>query len=305
MSLRRPSPSIVPDVSDRMPATLKLTIAYDGTGFQGSQRQKNGRSVQEDLENAFSRLNGQTTDVVMAGRTDSGVHAVGQVASVPDERPAMSGERMMQAINAHLDDDLAVVRVERREAGFHARYDATWREYRYRVWWGAPQPLQRFRAWQRTAALDLAAMSAGAAFLKGPVDLASFAGNGVGVAGATAAGTRGTVRTVHHCSVRPIGDWWGTSPETGSGAEIRIIADGFLPQAVRTIASALVDIGRGTRTPEWLGHLIEAGDRRLGPQTAPPHGLVLWRVGYGDDVPDPDPSGEHTGVELDHSRANG
>jgi tRNA pseudouridine38-40 synthase len=288
-----------------MQRTLKLTIAYDGTGFHGSQRQRNGRSVQEDLETAFSGLNGQVTSVVLAGRTDSGVHAVGQVASVPDERPAMSDERMVQAINAHLADDLAVVRCERRNAGFHARYDATWREYRYRIWWGVPQPLQRFRAWQRTSALDLAAMSAGTLLLKGPVDLASFAGNGVGVKGGTDPGGRGTVRVVQHCSIRPIQECWGSAPGAGEGAELRIVADGFLPHAVRTITSALVEIGRGKRTPEWLGHLIEAGDRRLGPQTAPPHGLILWRVGYGDDVPDPDPSGEHTGDEAVISRAHG
>lgn len=288
-----------------MAANLKLTLAYDGTGFRGSQRQKNGRSVQEELEVALSRLNGQDTQVVLAGRTDSGVHAVGQVASVPDARPAMSGERMMQAINAHLDDDLAVVRVERREAGFHARYDARWREYRYRVWWGGPQPLQRLRVWQRSSALDLAAMRAGAAYLNGEVDLASFAGNGMGVAESPAGGTRGTVRRVHHCSVRPIGDWWGSAPDAGSGVELRIVADGFLPQAVRTITSALVEIGRGRRTPGWMGHLVDAGDRRLGPQTAPPHGLILWRVGYGDDVPDPDPSGEHTRDEVVVPRQHG
>lgn len=287
------------------PGTLKLTIAYDGTGFSGSQRQRNGRSVQEDLENALSRLNGQETTVALAGRTDAGVHAVGQVASVPDARPTMSEERMMQAINAHLADDLAVVAVERREAGFHARYDATWREYRYRVWWGPPQPLQRLRAWQRVSALDLDAMRAGCAYLAGPVDLASFAGNGVGVPGRMVAGTRGTVRTIRHCGIRPVDGWWGTAPGAGKGVELRIVADGFLPQAVRTIMSALVDIGRGARPPEWLGHLIAAGDRRLGPQTAPPHGLILWRVGYGDDVPDPDPSGEHTGDEIVVPRLHG
>lgn len=253
--------------------------------------------MQDDLENALSRLNGQATKVVLAGRTDAGVHAVGQVASVPDVRPTMSDERMMQAINAHLADDLAVVAVERRDAGFHARYDATWREYRYRVWWGPPQPLQRLRAWQRVSALDLAAMQAGCAYLVGRVDLAAFAGNGVGVPGKTIVGTRGTVRTIRYCGIRPIEGWWGTAPGSGGGAELRIVADGFLPQAVRTIMSALIDIGRGARPAEWLGHLIEAGDRRLGPQTAPPHGLILWRVGYGDDVPDPDPTGEHMGNE--------
>lgn len=287
------------------PGTLKLTIAYDGTGFSGSQRQKTGRSVQEELENAFSRLNGQATRVVLAGRTDAGVHAVGQVASVPDARPGMPDGRMMRAINAHLADDLAVVGLERREPGFHARFDATWREYRYRVWWGPPQPLQRLRAWQRASSLDVEAMRAACAYLAGPVDLAAFAGNGVGVPGSRLAGTRGTVRTIRHCGIRPVGGWWGTAPGSGEGIELRIMADGFLPQAVRTITSALVEIGRGARPPEWLGHLIDAGDRRLGPQTAPPHGLILWRVGYGDDVPDLDPTGEHTGDELVVSRLHG
>lgn len=293
------------DVPVSMPATLKLTIAYDGTGFRGSQRQKNGRTVQEELENALSRLYGQEAKVALAGRTDAGVHAVGQVASVADNRPAMSDERVRRAVNAHMDDDLAVVHVEREHAMFHARYDATWREYRYRVWWGAPQPLQRLRAWQRGSALDLAAMAAGAAHLVGPTDLASFAGNGMGVGSVKAATGRGTVRTVRHCSVTPIDGWWGSAPGAGSGAELRIVADGFLPQAVRTIMSALVEIGRGTRTPDWMDDLVRAGDRRMGPKTAPPHGLILWRVGYGDDVPDPDPSGEQTRDEPVHPREHG
>lgn len=276
--------------------TLKLTLAYDGTGFVGSQRQKNGRSVQEDLESALSRLYGQPTSVELAGRTDSGVHAVGQVASVADIRPNMPEGRLVEAINAHLADDLAVVGVERKPEGFHARYDAVWREYRYRIWWGVRQPLQRERAWQRWPALNLEAMAAGAALLQGEVDLASFAGNGIGVEWGPSPGKRGTVRTIMHCSVYPIDGWWGTAPTEGNGAEIRIIADGFLPQVVRTVASALADVGRQKRPPEWITELIAARDRRQGPQTAPPHGLMLWRVGYGDDLPDPDPNGARYGI---------
>lgn len=278
-----------------MTGILKLTLAYDGTSFRGSQRQRNGRSVQEDLETALSRLNGQAMQVVLAGRTDSGVHAVGQVASVADVRPNLSDHRMVQAINAHLAEDLAVLGCERRESTFHARFDATWREYRYRIWWGSPQPLLRDRIWQRTAPLDVEAMAEGAKALHGPVDLASFAGNGAGVPQArTPEGTRGTVRTIHHCSVQSIRPWWGIAPGAGSGVEIRIAADGFLPHSVRTIASALAEVGRGRRSAEWMHQLIELGDRRYGPQTAPSHGLVLWRVGYGGDIPDPGPNGEQT-----------
>lgn len=269
--------------------TLKLTIAYDGTNFVGSQRQSNGRSVQEDLETTVSTLFGQPTKVELAGRTDSGVHAVGQVASLMDGRPGMSDARMIVALNALMADDLAVVGCQRESETFHARYDAVWREYRYRIWWGVHQPLLRQQVWQRWPALDLEAMAEGAARLTGEIDLASFAGNGVGVDGSRALGRRGAVRNIMHCSVYPVQAWWGTAPAEGHGAEIRIIADGFLPQVVRSVAGALAEIGRSKRPPSWISELIEVADRRQGPQTAPPQGLMLWRVGYGDDVPDPDP----------------
>ncbi|MCO5229114.1 MAG: tRNA pseudouridine(38-40) synthase TruA [Thermomicrobiales bacterium] len=275
--------------------TLKLTIAYDGTNFVGSQRQKNGRSVQEDLETAVSGLFGQTAKVELAGRTDSGVHAVGQVASLWDGRPGMSDARVIEALNALLADDLAVVGCQRESETFHARYDAKWREYRYRIWWGVHQPLLRQQVWQRWPALDLEAMAEGAARLTGEVDLASFAGNGVGVDSSLALGRRGTVRNIMHCSVYPVQAWWGTAPAEGHGAEIRIIADGFLPQVVRTVAGALADVGRKKRPPSWISELIEVADRRQGPQTAPPQGLMLWRVGYGDDAPEPDPVSWRTG----------
>jgi tRNA pseudouridine38-40 synthase len=289
-----------------MTATLKLTLAYDGTGFWGSQRQSGARSVQEDLEVALSRLAGATVTVALAGRTDRGVHAVGQVASCTNIRPEMSMERMLPAINAHLADDLSVLSCERIEAPFHARFDAVWREYRYRIWCGVPQPLVRDRVWQRRSPVDVAAMAAGAAALHGPVDLASFAGHGKGVASAESdSPARGTVRTIHHCSVRTVDPWWGVAPGAGFGVEIRIIADGFLPQAVRAIAGALAEIGHGRRSAGWIRELIELADRRQGPKTAPPHGLVLWRVGYGNEVPGPGPNGVQTTGESFPCRAIG
>jgi len=289
-----------------MTATLKLTLAYDGIGFWGSQRQRGARSVQEELEGALSRLAGGHVRVVLAGRTDRGVHAVGQVASCPDFRPEMSNERMLLAINAHLPADVAVVRCERAVERFHARFDAVWREYRYRIWCGVPQPLLRDRVWQRHAPVDVAAMAAGVAALQGPADLASFAGSGKGVMPTTEqSGGRGTVRTIHHCSVRMVEPWWGIGPGTGFAVEVRIVADGFLPQSVRAIAGALAEIGQGRRSPEWMRELIELADRRQGPQTAPPHGLVLWRVGYGNEVPGPDPNGEQTTGDTGTRRAFG
>lgn len=269
-----------------MPGRLKLTISYDGTRFHGSQRQQNGRSVQGELEQALFGLTGKAIAVELAGRTDAGVHAIGQVASVEQIRPEMSGDRLSRAINAHLPADVCVLQCEPMPDTFHARYDATWREYRYRIWCGAAQPLARTLAWHRHWGLNAADMDLACRTMIGTHDLASFSGDGSGIPNPKRTlGARGTVRTVFECGVQTVLPWWGTNPDSGTALEIRMVADGFLPQSVRTIAGALVEIGRGKRPVEWMADLLEARDRRQGPQTAPAHGLILWRVGYGDEVP--------------------
>jgi tRNA pseudouridine38-40 synthase len=270
----------------------KLTLSYDGSGFHGSQRQSARRTVQEELEHSLEVLSGHHLPTVFAGRTDRGVHAIGQVAGCPEFRSGIRDEALRTAINAHVGVDMSVVRVERVQA-FHARYDATWREYRYRIWVGARQPLVSNLVWQRRSDLDLEAMAAGAQLLLGVQDVASFASGGEGVPWSErAASPQGTVRTIMHCTVERVIPWWGTAAgDRGSALEVRVVADGFLPRMVRSIVGALVEIGSGTRPPEWITQLLRERDRRLGPSTAPPHGLVLWRVGYGHDVPDPDPDG--------------
>lgn len=276
---------------------LKLTIGYDGTDFQGSQRQANARTVQEDLERACSTLGGEPVAVLLAGRTDRGVHAVGQVASCVDLRPELTVERLKTALNQILPDDVGVSHLERVGDGFHPRYDATWREYRYRLFVGDKQPLANRQVWVRRRGLDAARMSDAAANLVGTHDLASFTGGGEGVPWSSRAKTRrGTIRTISHCTVREVAPWWGTVPGSGQGFEIRIVADGFLPQMVRTITGGLVEIGQGDQEPGWFRQLLQTADRRYGPPLAPAHGLTLWRVGYGNDVPDPDPEDErHAG----------
>ncbi len=276
---------------------LKLTIGYDGTDFQGSQRQANARTVQEDLERACSTLGGEPVAVLLAGRTDRGVHAVGQVASCVDLRPELTVERLKTALNQILPDDVGVSHLERVGDGFHPRYDATWREYRYRLFVGDKQPLANRQVWVRRRGLDAARMSDAAASLVGTHDLASFTGGGEGVPWSSRAKTRrGTIRTISHCTVREVAPWWGTVPGSGQGFEIRIVADGFLPQMVRTITGGLVEIGQGDQEPGWFRQLLQTADRRYGPPLAPAHGLTLWRVGYGNDVPDPDPEDErHAG----------
>lgn len=264
-------------------ARLALTIAYDGTEFAGSQVQPGQRTVQGELERAVSVVLGTGMSTVFAGRTDRGVHAAGQVVGCEDPRPSMSSDALRAAINAQLPADVAVLEVERRADVFHARFDARWREYRYRVWSGPPQPLARRFVWRRAEALDPERMARAATEVVGRHDFASFAGGGDGVPWAERrASPRGTVRTVQLCGCSEIAAWWGASG-LGRLVEIRVVADGFLPRMVRNLVGAFVEVGRGARTGGWLGSVLAARDRRAGVATAPPHGLTFWRVGYGDE----------------------
>ena len=275
---------------------MVLTLAYDGTAFAGSQVQPGVRTVQQELERALAALFGTAERVTLAGRTDRGVHAVGQVASCTDRRPDLDLGTTVRAINARLPEDLAVVGVRRERDGFHARYDARWREYRYRIWNGGPAPLGRRWTWHRVEPLDVTLMAQAGCRLVGEHDFAALAGSGQGVPGsARGQRPRGTVRRVITCHCRTTEPWWG--PDDGALIEIRVAADGFLPQMVRNVAGALVEVGRGARPVAWMDELLAARDRRRGPTTAPAHGLTLWRVGYGEELPDGAVAGAGVGHE--------
>jgi tRNA pseudouridine38-40 synthase len=266
---------------------VQLTVAYHGKAFYGSQRQEGKRTVQGELERAIQEVVGFSVPAYLAGRTDQGVHAAGQVVSLADYRPDLRDVTVLKAINAHLPEDLAVTSVVRRPLGFHARSDARWREYRYRYWTGVRQPLAADVIWQRSESLDLDAMNAAARRFIGTHDVASFAGGGEGVPGsARQSMARGTVRTILICRLAAMAPWWGSVNDQGRLIELRIAADGFLPRMVRSITGALADIGRGARPVSWIDEMLTAKDRRLGPTTAPAHGLTLWRVGYDTDDPD-------------------
>lgn len=290
------------------PASWRLTLAYDGTAFWGSQRQATRRTVQGELETALHEFSGLSLAATFAGRTDRGAHAVGQVVSYPDVRPDLTEEIIRNALNARLADDLAVVAVARERPGFDARRDAVWREYRYCIWCGAPAPLLRRTVWQRRTELDGPRMSAACERLVGRHDFAAFAGGGDGVPWSERRATRrGTVRTIRLCSIRTMTPGWpGPADAAGTCYEVRVIADGFLPQMVRTIAGALVAIGSARAEPAWIEELLRAADRRQGPPAAPAHGLVLWRVEYGGDVPAPGPSDdENAGRDARRRFGNG
>jgi tRNA pseudouridine38-40 synthase len=265
-----------------------LTISYDGTDFAGSQRQPGVRTVQAVVEAALAGLFGRAEPTTFAGRTDRGVHAAGQVVGCADRRADLTERVLRDALNARLPADVGVLEVERRGADFHARYDARWRAYRYRVWTGGPAPLARRYVWRQGGSLDPEAMDEAAGRLVGRRDFASFAGGGEGVPWSERRRRpRGTERTLFGCRCVEIPAWWtGGEGASGRVVEVRVVADGFLPQMVRNLAGALVEVGRGAKGPAWLDEVLAAKDRRIGVATAPAHGLTFWRVGYDGEAPD-------------------
>jgi len=265
---------------------LKLVVSYDGADFAGSQVQPGQRTVQEELERALSRILQKETRVTLAGRTDQGVHAAGQVASLPDLRPDLANGTIERALNAILPEDVAIVSVERADAGFHARFDAKWREYRYRLWIGNREPLARRQVWMTPGTLDASRMKVAADALVGEHDFAAFAGGGQGVPwSAKQEAPRGTIRRVYVGELLKIERWWAEPVRQGQLVEFRIVADGYLPKMVRNIVGALVEVGRGSRPPAWIEELLAVRDRRCAAGTAPPEGLSLWRVGYRSERP--------------------
>jgi tRNA pseudouridine38-40 synthase len=265
---------------------IRLCVAYDGRGFHGSQRQGNARSVQAELERAAQEFYKVSIPIYLAGRTDRGVHAAAQVASFAEPWPPRQEAIIGRALNAHLPEDVSIIGITRESLGFHARYSAKWREYRYRIYTGSEHPLVRGFVWFRTSDLQLDAMNEACQRIMGTHDFASFAAGGEGVPWAPTKKGRGSIRSVYHCSARIIQPWWGPAPHAGDVFELRIVADGFLPRMVRGIIGAVVEVGRRQREPAWMEWLLAQKDRRKAPMNAPPEGLTLWAVGYHDEEPE-------------------
>jgi tRNA pseudouridine38-40 synthase len=272
--------------------SFRIDIGYDGTDFAGSQRQPGRRTVQAVLEQALSKISGDAVTIAFAGRTDSGVHARGQVASGRFSW-ARSADELARALQAVTPDDVVIYGVREVDETFHARFRASGREYRYRIVTGRTPPLLlRHSAWYLRAPLDLDRMAAAAAYLIGHRDFAAVAGKGLGVPGSTV----NTIRTVYLADWRDLPD---PVDRVDRLLEFRIGADAFLPHMVRNIVGDLVAIGTGRFPPGWLETLLREGDRRQGMAPAPPHGLVLWRVWYPDED-GVDASGDHERRSNDH-----
>lgn len=256
----------------------RIELGYDGTYYHGSQIQPEVRTVQGELEAAASRVTNHPVRLAFAGRTDRGVHALRQVAS-GDLVWRSSEQSLARALQAVTPDDLMVQGVAIAGDEFHARFSARSREYRYQIWSGSFSPvMSRDWSWHLRHVLDLDAMRAAAGALRGEHDFAAFAGDGLGVPGENS--NRSTVRRVFEVA---IGDLAVPELDVLSDCRMivmRITASGFLPQMVRNIVGALITVGLGKDCD--IPRLLAAKDRRLAPAPAPAHGLIFWRVDYGE-----------------------
>ncbi len=244
--------------------TLRLTLEYDGTDFEGWQVQQDARTVQGALADAVAEITGERVVPTGSGRTDAGVHAEAQVASMRIES-GLEPDTLRRALNAVLPRDVAVTGLEEAPDGFHALRDARGKHYRYAVWNARERSPLRDRTHLFVATpLDVSAMRRGAAHLVGTHDFASFQ--------AAKSDARTTIRTLTALDL-----------EGAAGREIRfeVRGEGFLRHMVRIAVGTLLEIGRGRRVPDDLPGVLEARSRAAAGATAPAHGLTLVAVDYG------------------------
>jgi tRNA pseudouridine38-40 synthase len=245
--------------------TLKLTLQYDGTNYVGWQRQPTASSIQGLVEDALAPIEGRAVTVHGAGRTDAGVHALGQVASVrlvATLDPATLG----RALNAVLPDDVRIIAVDEMPPSFHARFDARAKTYEYRILNAAFADAFAFRyAWHVPMPLDLERMRVAAAALLGRHDFAAFQGSG-----SLVQSTERTIETIE----------WEAGGSFDRPLTFRVTGDGFLRHMVRNIVGTLVDVGTGRLAPARVSEILESRSRQEAGPTAPSRGLFLVRVRY-------------------------
>jgi tRNA pseudouridine38-40 synthase len=253
--------------------TIKLTIAYDGTEFSGWQRQAHARTVQAVLEDTFAPMEKRSVTVIGAGRTDAGVHAAAQVASVSIERE-ISLDELHRALNATLPGDIRVIAIEEAPAAFSARHDARLKTYHYSIWNGvAVPPALRRSALHVPQPLDIAVMNEAAAALVGEHDFAAFQAAGSDV--------QNTVRRIVASTVREVDvSGFVNAPRGDRLLRYEVTGTGFLRHMVRKIAATLIEAGWRGKGAEAMHTVLASRDRSRASATAPPHGLVLWKVEY-------------------------
>jgi tRNA pseudouridine38-40 synthase len=265
----------------------RVILEYDGTPFVGWQVQAQGASVQGRLTEAIAKFSDETVSLRGAGRTDAGVHALGQVAAFTLNR-SLPVAAVVRAINARLPAAIRVLSAEEVSADFQPRFAACDKTYRYRIWNADTiSPFESRYAWHIAAGLDLAAMQSAAALLVGGHDFAAFQ-----AAGSPTATTQREIMTsviavaeqMSAAAATPI-DGAHRVPRDGAQPDgVLIVYDvtgnGFLRHMVRTIVGTLVEVGHGRQPVEWVARVLAARDRSMAGPTAPPQGLFLMRVGY-------------------------
>jgi tRNA pseudouridine38-40 synthase len=269
---------------------IRLTLAYDGTNYAGWQVQPNGPSIQAAVERALLEFTGVPVSLLASGRTDAGVHALGQVVNfqTPTLIPCSA---FVVGLQMHLPRDIVVLAADEAPPAFHATYDAIRKRYRYLIWNARPgNPFLRQYAWLFPVPLDVEAMSEAVRLLVGRHDFAAFESRHPNKATST--------RTVFEANVCRHSGWplWSaarggcTPPIAGQNVGddfigIDIVADGFLYNMMRAIAGTLVRVGTGKWTADDLRAILESRDRRKAGNTAPAGGLYLVHVEYAVDSP--------------------
>jgi tRNA pseudouridine38-40 synthase len=241
---------------------VAMKLAYDGTGFRGWARNAGQRTVEGILSDALGRVLGEAPKLSVAGRTDGGVHARGQIASFRAD-DGVDLERLQRSVNGMLAPEVVVIEARRTPDGFDARFSATAREYRYRIETGPwPDPFDARFVWHRPGELSLARMREATRPLIGEHDFASFCRRPQ---------SGGTTRRLERLSVS----------RRGRRIEIVVRANAFLHQMVRALVGTLVRVGDGELDPSEVAGILRARDRSRTPNMAPAHGLTLERVVYG------------------------
>jgi tRNA pseudouridine38-40 synthase len=241
---------------------IKLTIEYDGTNYIGWQKQENGNSIQQEIERAINLITGEEVNLIGSGRTDSGVHAKGQVANFIT-KAKIPANKFKFAINSKLPDDIVIIDSEKVDESFHSRYDAIGKKYKYLIY-DSPirSPLYRNFVYHLPYPLDYKEMEKAIKFFIGTHDFRSFM--------ASSSSVKTTIRTINDAFLFKENDLIVFSIE----------GNGFLYNMVRIIVGTLVDIGRGKINSSSIPNIISSKNRKAAGHTAPPQGLYLEKVYY-------------------------
>lgn len=239
-----------------------MRITYDGTNYHGWQRQKNGITVQQVIEDALSDLTGEKVQVTGCSRTDAGVHALDYVLNFRTDT-AIPTEKLPYALNYRLPDDISALDAWEVGDDFNARFSASGKRYIYKIWNGRiKSPFERRYSWYLPYKLDKDAMINAAPYFEGTHDFAGFM--------AVGGDQKTTVRNVRHCRV--------TADDSTELIEVAVEADAFLYNMVRIITGTLADVGLNKIPPDGIPGIIKSRDRKMGGVTAPPEGLFLKKV---------------------------